>query len=137
MKNEALETENIKFIWGLTSLDDLSGTDASLDTFNDIDIIYYKDAQLYLLSVETAYSFKNHKSACNYLKRCLDAFTQYMDSNGLQKNVPYDLFLDNLNLSHKAGSIEELYVNFKIFVDGFCNQDVDMEEVNNEKTRKI
>ena len=25
-------------------------------------------------------------------------------------------------------NIEELYTNFKIFVDGFCNQDIDMDE---------
>ena len=27
-----------------------------------------------------------------------------------------------------GSTIEELYTNFKIFVDGFCNQDIDMDE---------
>ena len=27
-----------------------------------------------------------------------------------------------------ADTIEKLYTNFKIFVDGFCNQDIGMEE---------
>ena len=38
------------------------------------------------------------------------------------------LFMSNLCTSMVADSIEELYTNFKIFVDGFCDQDVDMDE---------
>ena len=116
-----LENDDIKFIWGVKSLDDLSGSDANLYTMNDIDIVYDKKKQEYMLGVETAYVFKNHAAECNYLKNCLNAFTRYMDDNGLKKNESYVLFMSNPCTSMRAKSIEELYTNFKIFVDGFCD----------------
>lgn len=51
-----------------------------------------------------------------------------MNDNGLNKNEPYRLFMSNPCISVTEDTIEELYTNFKIFVDGFCNQDIDMEE---------
>ena len=50
-----------------------------------------------------------------------------MDDNELKKNEPYRLFMSNPCTSMRADTIEELYTNFKIFVAGFCNQDIDME----------
>ena len=75
-----------------------------------------------MLGVETAYMFETYALACNYLRTCLDAFSKYMDANGLDKNKQYSLFMNNPCTSMVADSIEELYINFKIFVDGFCNQ---------------
>lgn len=125
----ALETDEIKFIWGIKSWDDLSGCDANLYTMNDIDITYDKQKKEYILGIETAYMFKTHTAECEYLRDCLKAFTKYMDDNGLQKNKPFVLFMSNCNTEMTAKSIEELYVNFKIFVDGFCNQNIDMGTV--------
>ena len=125
--NFALETDDIKFIWGVKSWDDLSGADACLHTMNDIDLTYDKKKKEYMLGIETAYMFKTHAAECDYLRKCLDAFTKYMDDNGLEKNTPYMLFMSNPCISMVAESIEELYVDFKIFVDGFCNQNIDME----------
>ena len=122
------EDENMKFIWGVKSWDDLSDSDACLYTMNDIDIIYNKEQNVYMLGVETAYLFKSYASECQYLKECLKAFTKYMDDNGLNKNEPYRLFMNNPFTSMEAETIEELYTNFKIFVDGFCNQNIDMNE---------
>ena len=51
-----------------------------------------------------------------------------MDDNGLNKKEPFKLFMSNPCTSMVADTIEELYTNFKIFVDGFCNQDIDMDE---------
>lgn len=124
----ALENDDIKFIWGIKSWDDLSGSKVNLYTMNDIDITYDKKKREYILSIETAYIFENHARECEYLKNCLDAFTKYMNDNGLKKNEPYKLFMSDLCTSMVAKSIEELYVNFQIFVDGFCNQDIDMDE---------
>lgn len=124
----ALENDDMKFIWGVKSWDDLSGHDACIYTMNDIDITYNKKKKEYMLGIETAYMFKTHAAECDYLRKCLDAFTKYMDDNGLEKNKPYVLFMSNPCTSMVAESIEELYVNFKIFVDGFCNQDVDMDK---------
>ena len=127
--NYALETDETKFIWGVKSWDDLTGQGACMWTMNDIDITYDKKKKEYMLGIETAYMFKTHADECDYLRKCLDAFTKYMDDNGLEKNKPYTLFMSNPCTSMITESIEELYVNFKIFVDGFCNQDVDMEKI--------
>lgn len=123
-----LETDDIKFIWGVKSWDDLSGADACLYTMNDIDITYDKKKKEYMLGIETAYLFKTHAAECEYLRDCLRAFTNYMDDNGLNKEEPFRLFMNNPCTSMVADTIEELYTNFKIFVDGFCNQDIDMNE---------
>lgn len=117
-----LETDDFKFIWGIKSWDDLTGHDASMYTMNDIDITYDKENKVYMLSVETAYMFETHEAECDYLKDCLNAFTKYMDDNKLRKDKSYRLFMSNPCTSMKAETIEELYTNFKIFVDGFCNQ---------------
>ena len=121
----SLENDEIKFVWGMKSYDDLSGSEANLYTMNDIDIVYNKKENKYMLGIETAYIFENHADECSYLKNCLVAFTKYMDDNRLKKNKPYVLFMNDLCPSMKAKSIEELYANFKIFVNGFCNQDID------------
>lgn len=47
-----------------------------------------------------------------------------MNDNGLNKNKRYDLFMGNPCTSMVANSIEDLYTNFKIFVDGFCSQNI-------------
>ena len=122
----SLETDDMKFIWGIKSWDCLSPSDANLNTMNDIDITYDKEKKEYMLGVETAYIFKSYADECQYLQDCLKAFTKYMDDNGLNKNEPYRLFMNNLCTNMTAETIEELYVNFKIFVDGFCNQDIDL-----------
>lgn len=121
----SLETDDIKFIWGVKSFDNLSGSDANLYTMNDIDIVYDKKNSEYMLGVETAYLFDSFEAECNYLVDCLNAFTKYMDDNGLEKNEPYRLFMNDRYTNMRADSIGELYTNFKIFVDGFCNQDID------------
>ena len=114
-----LETDDIKFIWGIKSYDDLSCADACLYTMNDIDIIYDKKKKEYILGIETAYLFKTYNDECKYLSNCLKAFTKYMDDNGLNKNEPFRLFMNNPCTNMVANSIEELYTNFKIFVNGY------------------
>lgn len=122
--DSSLENDAIKHIWGVKSFDDLSGADCCLYTMNDIDITYDKKSKKYMLGIETAYMFDNNESECIYLKKCLDAFTKYMDTNNLDKNKKFCLFFSNPETSTSADSIEELYTNFKIFVDGFCNQNI-------------
>ena len=126
----SLETDDYKFIWGVKSWDDLTGADACMYTMNDIDITYDKKNKVYMLGVETAYMFNSYSDECEYLKDCLNAFTKYMDDNGLKKNEQYRLFMSNPCTSMTAKTIEELYTNFKIFVDGFCNQNIDIEGQN-------
>lgn len=123
--NYALETDETKFIWGVKSWDDSTGKDACMWTTNDIDITYDKKVKKYILGIETAYMFKSYTDECNYLRECLNAFTKYMNGHGLKKNEPYMLFMSDPCTSMTADSIEELYTNFKIFVDGFCDQDIE------------
>lgn len=116
-----LETDDYKFIWGVKSFDDLSGANVCMYTMNDIDIVYDKKRKVYILEVETAYMFETHAAECDYLLECLNAFTKYMDDNGLNKNEPYRFFMNNLCANTEAETIEELYTNFKIFVSGYCS----------------
>lgn len=125
--DSAIETDDLKFIWGIKSWDDLSGRNACLYTMNDIDITYDKKKKKYMLDIETAYWFETYADECKYLENCLKAFTTYMDDNGLNKNESFRLFMNNPCTSMMADTIEELYTNFKIFVDGFCNQNIDMD----------
>ena len=114
-----LETDDLKFIWGVKSFDDLSSSNACLYTMTDTDIIYDKKKKEYILGIETAYLFKTYNDECKYLSDCLKAFTKYMDDNGLNKNEPFRLFMNNPCTNMVANSIEELYTNFKIFVNGY------------------
>lgn len=120
--NYCIETDDLKFIWGVASWDDLSGRAANMYTMNDINITYDKQKKEYMLGIETSYVFENFENERDYLVNCLNAFTRYMDDNGLNKHEPYRLFMSNPCTSMVADSIEELYTNFKIFVDGYCNQ---------------
>lgn len=116
----ALEDDDYKFIWGVKSWDDLSGSNCNMMTMNDIDIIYDKKTKTYLLGIETAYIFDNVIGECKYLSNCLNAFTQYMDNNDLNKNENYMLFMSNPCIDMSSETIEQLYTNFNIFVKGYC-----------------
>lgn len=116
----ALEDDDFKFIWGIKSWDDLSGSDCNIMTMNDIDVTYDKKTKQYVLGVETAYVFTNIESECKYFRKCLNAFTEYMDKTNLNKNESLQMWMGSPCTSLKADTIEELYTNFRIFVEGFC-----------------
>jgi hypothetical protein len=113
---------DLKHIWGVKSWDDLSSKECNLYTMNDIDITYNRDTKEYYLGIETAYVFLGDRKQgeCKYLRRLLDAFTKFMDDSGYSKNEDYCLFMANPSITTTAKSIEELYTNFRIFVEGFC-----------------
>ena len=112
---------SLKFIWGIKSYDDLSDSDANLYTMNDIEIVYDRDTKQYMLGIETSYLFDDIQADCEYYKRLLDYFTQYMNDNGLSTEPHYCPFFANLDMRFEADSIEELYTRFKIVVTGFYN----------------
>jgi len=113
---------SLKFIWGIKSWDDLTGKDASLFTMNDIDIIYDRDSKLYMLGIETIYTFKENKkeNECKYLRRLLETFTKYMNDNNYSKNYDVCIYAFGSSTKNSAESIEKLYFNFKVFVEGYC-----------------
>lgn len=116
------EDDNIKFIWGVKSWDDLSGSDACLYTMNDIELDYLKDENKYLLSIETIFEFEKEGYKLNYLKRCLRAFEEFMVENGYDTEVKphwWDVFGDGMNTHFN--SIEDCYAMFKMLVNGYCS----------------
>lgn len=116
------ENEIMKFIWGIKSWDDLSGSDACLHTMNDIELDYFKDKNKYILSIETIFEFEKEEYKLSYINRCLDAFTKFMVENGYNTEVKphwWDVFGDGMNTYFD--SIEECYGMFKLLVNGYCN----------------
>lgn len=117
------ESENMKFIWGVKSWDDLCDSDACLYTMNDIDLIYLKDEGKYILGIETIFQFEKEEHKIDYLKRCLDAFTKFMEDNGYNTEVkPHwmDVFTYGGMKVH-FDNIEECYGMFKLLVNAYCN----------------
>jgi hypothetical protein len=112
----------LKHIWGVKSGDDLSGKNCNIYTMNDIEITYHRDIKKYSLGIETAYMFDENRkqNECKYLKKLLNAFTKYMNDNGLSKDYDICLFMSQPSINLMADSIEELYANFKIYVEGYC-----------------
>lgn len=112
---------DLEFIWGIKSYDCLVSGEANIHTMNDIEIDYDHKEKKYLLSIETAYIFKDENAECEYLKALLKRFEKYMDKNNIKKDCSYNLFCNNCHIDFKADSIQELYVNFKMFVNGFVS----------------
>lgn len=116
------ETIHQKLIWGIKSWDDLSDCDVNLHTMNDADLIYLKDKNKYILSVETIYYFEDKESEYKYLKGILDKFTEFMVKSGLYTDYElsmWDIFsADGINTEFE--SIEKCYGVFKFLVDGYC-----------------
>lgn len=119
--SDPYENEIMKFIWGVKSWDDLTEADACLYTMNDIDLLYLKDQNKYLLSIETIFNFEKEEYKLNYLNECLDAFTKFMVENGYNTEVKphwWDVFMSGMNTHFD--SIEECYGMFKLLVNGYC-----------------
>lgn len=120
-ENNEYNDDNLKFIWGVKSHDDFTSTSANIWTVNDLDIVYDRDTEVYLLGLETIYYFENgYKGEIEYLEELLDKFTKFVEENN------YILSSDAIHISYaessepwKADSIAELYYRFKIFVNGY------------------
>lgn len=121
----SLENDDMKFIWGIKSWDCLSKGDvANLETMNDIDLIYLKDENRYILSIETMYGFDTEEHKMEYLKECLDEFTKFMKENGYdtdKKPFWMDVFSYAWNMNTHFDSIEDCYAMFKMLVNGYCS----------------
>lgn len=95
--------------------------DANIYTMNDIEIDYDHNKKKYLLSIETAYLFKDKMDECKYLKDLLKCLEEYMDKNNIDKDCPDDLFMRNIGIDFEEDSIQQLYWDFKLYVNGFCS----------------
>ena len=102
------------YIWG-------TQPNGNLYSMEEMSIIYNQKDKLYYLCIETAYLFENGQEGWGmYLKELLEIFTQYMIKEGYDTDLPKILFMENPSIELKAPSIEELYTNFKLFVNAFC-----------------
>lgn len=118
-KDSDTENKYCKFIWGVLSADEPLNGSANLYTNNDIEIVYFKKIKKYSLSINTAFIFSSYKEEKEYLESCLKALDSFMDKNGYNKEEPFTLFLSTPALTMSSFSIEHLYTQFKIFVDGY------------------
>ena len=115
------ENEDYKFIFGVISYDDLSSNNKpNLLTMNDLDIIYNKKKNIYTWAIEAIYQFESIDGKKQYLKRLLDVFTKFMKENGYntEEDCFYDLFVYN---NQEFKSLEDAYMNFKYYVNGYIN----------------
>lgn len=121
--DDAYNADELKFIWGIRSWDDLSpAKDVSFWSMNDLDIYYDRKRGKYCLDIETAYHIESSEGKCRYLRGLLDRFTEYMVANNLSTEPKYLLDFSNLDMKFEADTIEELYTRFKIVVDGYVKQ---------------
>ena len=121
-EDDAYNCGSLKFIYGVKSYDDLSCSDCSFYSMNDLDIYYDRNTKLYSLEIETVYGFNEPRkqNECKYLVKLLEVFTKYMDENKLDKNFDLCFFCMQPEITNKGSSIEELYAKFKMFVLGYC-----------------
>lgn len=108
-----------KFIWGIKAGDDICSESACLHTMNDIDLIYSREKQRYILGIETAYWFEDKADVVEYLQHLLKCFAKFMDEQGYDKNDRYRFWLSPSDLPFEGETIPELYTNFRIFVEGY------------------
>lgn len=110
--------DNLIFVWGIKSGDDISGSPACLYTMNDIEIVLDTETNEYSLGFEAIYGFEDYEGdSCAYLKYLLGEFETFMDENGFDKNIKPDLC--TYMSMFKRKTISELYLDFKIFVKGY------------------
>lgn len=119
------ETTKLKFIWGLKSWVDITpSANANLYSMNDIDLIYLKDEQKYILGLETFISFDNgYDGEKKYLKELLRRFTDWMIKNNYTTDKHlglYEVFSCRCDIyDNHFDSIEDVYATFKLFVEGY------------------
>lgn len=119
-KSKDARKNTIEFIWGLKSWDDISNSqEATIDTMNDIDIVYDHKSQKYILGIETIYWFESKKDEIEYLRRLLDAFTEFMLNNNYNMDITCNLYSISSEAIFIAEDLTTLYTQFKIFVEGF------------------
>ena len=118
------ETKDKKFIWGIKSYDDLGNSDACFYTMNDIELIYLKNENKYILGIETIYRFEPNDAKYDYVKELLDKFTEFMVDNEYDIDYVFDtykVFTYDISINKHFESIEEAYATFKLLVNGFCS----------------
>lgn len=116
------ENNEMKHIWGIKSIMDLSDNPSGLLTMNDFDITYLKKENKYILGVETMLSFDLPIMCQNYMQWILKEFTKWMKENNYNTDKVlnmYEVFTEGLNINSEFDDIETAYATFKLLVKGF------------------
>lgn len=113
------EYRECEFVWGVKSSADLSKREASPYTMNDMELTYSASKQRYMLDVETAYWFDNREGEIKYLTSLLNEFTEYMVAQKLSTNGQYRFWMSTPSAPFEGETISEVYIGFKIFVEGY------------------
>ena len=115
------ETQDMKFIWGIKSYDDLTSLDANIHSLNYIDLIYHKDENKYSLNIETIYLFDEEEHKLGYLKSLLEDFTKFMKENNYNtEKKPFWMDVFSFGISTAPKSVKKLADHF-----GFDYQESD------------
>ena len=124
---------SVKFIWGVTSTDEMCTTKANIYSMNDIDLCYDRDTKLYMVGIETIYMFKNISSEIKYYQGLLDTFIKYMvDNNYNTDGSIYARASVRGYIQIKGDSIEDVYSIFKIYMVGYIKELTGRNETDND-----
>jgi len=110
----------LKHIWGVKSSIDTRSKESNMYTLNDIEIVYDRKNKLYFLHMQTQ-RFESKKEERGYLQSLLLSFKDFMEDNGYDTNYQRNFLYSLPNVNSHAESIEELYTNFKMYVEGYCS----------------
>ena len=79
---EENDYDDLEFVWGIKSWDDITSTEANLYTMNDLDIVYDRIRNEYMLGIETVYLFADgNNGEIKYLEHLLEKFTEFAREN--------------------------------------------------------
>lgn len=125
---------SVKFIWGVTSTDEMCASKANLYSMNDIDLCYDRDTKLYMVGIETFYTFNSIDSQIKYYQELLDTFTKYMVENNYETiGSIYACARIEMYSQISGDSIEDVYSIFKIYMMGYIKELKEREEKNENK----
>lgn len=105
---------------------------------NDIEVVYRNSTKRYYLNLDTSWWFDTRKEEIEYLEELQREFLKFLKqrpgADEATKKFDYIFWMSNPGELFAAESIEELYVNFSLFVAGYKNlflnntTDIDLEE---------
>ena len=117
-KEEGTILDNLYYIWGIKSKDDLSKEGpANFYTLNDLDLIYDISEGVFGLAIETSYHFSSKLDQDRYLLRLLKEFEKFVESKGFIKEIYFFTF-NNCDVSFASKSLPDLLARFRVFVKG-------------------
>lgn len=121
------DINHMEYVWAMKDdgSDDWSGEMCSINTNNDIELVYWRDTSTYSIIVETIYWFHDKGGEIEYIQRLFSGYTKWMLSQNL--SIDYELpigeiFTEGQGISAHFDTIEETYANFRNIAEGYFLQ---------------